>query len=115
MQETIKKLRHVAELLDSDVNYSINEIADRLGQHPRTVRRYIRCLRELGFKIERGPNGMHLSYPEKYNNTGDDAILHLSSEEVLLLYDLLKNADAQLTDGHTELLRKVAALQNKIS
>lgn len=51
-QPKIERLLRLMKMLSSNVNYTIGELAKKLGMSPRTIYRYIDTFKNAGFTVE---------------------------------------------------------------
>ncbi len=88
----LRKIHTLLELiiyLSSGVNYSLNEIMNRFELSDRTARRYIKLLRDVGFKIPRPVDGFyHIDKKSPYFKELSE-LVHFSKEEAHILHQAI--------------------------
>lgn len=85
----ILRLLNLMKLLSSNVDYTIQELMDRLETSRRSIFRYLDTLRFAGFAMAKKGTNIHklLSMPEEGLDLS--RLIHLSDEEAYLLHNLM--------------------------
>ena len=52
-QPKLERMLRLMKLLSGNVNYTVNELAERLGTTYRSIYRYIDTFKECGFAVEK--------------------------------------------------------------
>lgn len=88
-QPKIERLLRLMKMLSSNVNYTIGELAKKLGMSPRTIYRYIDTFKNAGFTVESQYGDVYKlkSMPKCAPNF--DKLLYFSEDEAYLVNSLL--------------------------
>ncbi len=112
-QPKIERLLRLMKLLTLPVNYTIDEIAERLGMSRRTVYRYIDTLKGAGFAVARIGDSFHiLKEDSRFNDI--EQLVHFSEEESFMVNSLLDALD-DTNMLKQNLKRKLASVYNSTS
>ena len=102
------------QLLASNTNYTLNEIADKLELSRRSMFRYIDTFKNAGFVVQRIGEGIYkiTSYDKEYKDLSQ--LVYFSEEEAIILSHLIENLDStnSLKAG---LKQKLAAVYDSTS
>lgn len=112
MQQTIERILRLMDLMNSNVNYSIDDLARRTGLSKRTIQRYICTIREAGLEVSSGSGGLHITYPEGISPEMKYA-LHLSEEETETLIGMLEDNPGDSPEIIQGILKKINGLKDK--
>ena len=85
----IVRLLKLMELLSSNVDYTIQELMDRLETSRRSVFRYIDSLKLAGFTMKKKGTSVHKLLTNSCHKIELSQLIHLSDEEAYLLHNLL--------------------------
>lgn len=85
----IVRLLKLMELLSSNVDYTIQELMDRLETSRRSVFRYIDSLKVAGFTMKKKGTSVHKLLTNSCHKIELSQLIHLSDEEAYLLHNLL--------------------------
>ena len=85
----IVRLLKLMELLSSNVDYTIQELMDRLETSRRSVFRYIDSLKVAGFTMKKKGTSVHKLLTNSCHKIELSQLIHLSEEEAYLLHNLL--------------------------
>ena len=88
-QPKIERLLRLMKYLSGNVNYSIGELADRLGMSPRTVYRYIDTLRSAGFAVNKLSGDIYKLCRLPKDAVEIDKLVYFSEEEAYLVNSLI--------------------------
>ena len=91
-QPKIERLLRLMKMLAGNVDYTVDEIADRLQMSRRTIYRYIDTLKEAGFAIRRGGDCFKLLKEGRHFNELEQ-LVHFSEEESFLVNRLIDGLD----------------------
>ena len=82
------------QLLASNTNYTLNEIADKLELSRRSMFRYIDTFKNAGFVVQRIREGIYkiTSYDKEYKDLSQ--LVYFSEEEAIILSHLIENLDS---------------------
>lgn len=113
-QPKIERMLRLMKLLSSNVNYTIDELAEKLGTTYRSIYRYIDTFKDSGFVVEKLYGNVYkmTTMPKSYPNF--DKLLYFSEEEAVLVNSLLDRLDP--TNAlKTDLKKKLAVIYNTTS
>lgn len=85
----IVRLLKLMELLSSNVDYTIQELMDRLETSRRSVFRYIDSLKIAGFTMKKKGTSVHKLLTNSCHKIELSQLIHLSDEEAYLLHNLI--------------------------
>lgn len=85
----IVRLLKLMELLSSNVDYTIQELMDRLETSRRSVFRYIDSLKVAGFTMKKKGTSVHKLLTNSCHKIELSQLIHLSDEEAYLLHNLI--------------------------
>ena len=93
-QPKIERMLRMIQLLASNTNYTLNEIADKLELSRRSMFRYIDTLKNAGFVVQRIGEGIYkiTSYDKEYKDLSQ--LVYFSEEEAIILSHLIENLDS---------------------
>ena len=82
------------QLLASNTNYTLDEIADKLELSRRSMFRYIDTFKSAGFVVQRISEGVYkiTSYDKEYKDLSQ--LVYFSEEEAIILSHLIENLDS---------------------
>ena len=85
----ILRLLDLMKLLSSNVDYTIQELMDRLEISRRSIFRYLDTLRTAGFAVQKKGTNIHKLLSKKDDSINLSRLIHFSDEEAYLLHNLL--------------------------
>ncbi|MBR4826586.1 MAG: WYL domain-containing protein [Bacteroidales bacterium] len=88
-----ERLLRLMQMLAGPVEYTIDELSDRLEMSVRTIYRYLNTFEDVGFTVRRGSNVPRLLTTNRRNLSIDDLVC-FSREEAALVNQLLDRLDA---------------------
>lgn len=106
-QPKIERLLRLIMLMTSKVNYSIEDISERLGTSPRSIYRYIETLRNCGFVVDKKKSNLYKLVKLPNSSIDFNKLIYFSEEEAYIISSLISNLD------NTNALK--TALQKKLS
>lgn len=113
-QPKLERMLRMIQLLASNTNYTLNEIADKLELSRRSMFRYIDTFKNAGFVVQRIGEGIYkiTSYDKEYKDLSQ--LVYFSEEEAIILSHLIENLDStnSLKAG---LKQKLAAVYDSTS
>ena len=112
MQQTIERVIRLMDLINSNVNYSIDDLARRTGLSKRTIQRYISTIREAGLEVSNGSEGLHITYPEGHSSETRNT-LYLSEEEIKTIIGMLEENTGDPPEIVQSILKKITSLKDK--
>lgn len=110
-QAKIERMLSLMKLLTSTVDYTIEEMADRLGMGTRTVYRYLTSFSDAGFIIQKTGKHRFRLCTESPFFKDISQLVHFSEEEAYMVNQLIDSiADTNLVKCN--LKRKLASVYN---
>ena len=105
----IVRLLKLMELLTSNVDYTIQELMERLETSRRSIFRYLDSFKSAGFTMKKKGNNIHKLLTHSCHKIELSQLIHLSDEEAYLLHNLIGalTSDCQVA---INLENKLAAL-----
>lgn len=91
-QPKIERLLRLMKMLTANVEYSVDDLAERLGMSRRTVYRYIDTFREAGFLIKKSGDFIRLDR-ESPHFKDISQLVHFTEEEAVILRRAIENID----------------------
>lgn len=91
-QPKIERLLRLMKMLTANVEYSVDDLAERLGMSRRTVYRYIDTFREAGFLIKKSGDFIRLD-KESPHFKDISQLVHFTEEEAVILRRAIENID----------------------
>ena len=113
-QPKIERMLRLMALLSSNVEYTVDELAERLEMSRRTVYRYIDTFRGAGFSVEKVRDYVYHLTTLKAGVADLSSIVYFSPEEAYIVNRLIDGLDSDnsLRDG---LRQKLAAIYDRTS
>ena len=113
-QPKIERMLRLMRLMASNTNYTIDELAERLGTTYRSIYRYIDTFKECGFAVEKLQGGVYKMTTVNRSYPNFEKLLYFSQEEAYLVNSLIDRLDP--TNAlKAELKRKLAVIYNSTS
>ncbi len=91
-QPKIERMLRLMKMLTANVEYSVDEIAERLDMSRRTIYRYIDTFREAGFVIKKSGNCIRLDKESPYFKDISQ-LVHFTEEEAVILRRAIESID----------------------
>lgn len=91
-QPKIERLLRLMKMLTANVEYSVDDIADRLDMSRRTIYRYIDTFRDAGFVIKKSGNCIRLD-KESPHFKDISQLVHFTEEEAVILRRAIESID----------------------
>ena len=113
-QPKIQRMLRLLALLSSQVEYTVDELAERLGMSQRTIYRYIDTFRDAGFSVEKVRDYVYRLTTIREGVADLSDIVYFSPEEAYIVNRLIDGLDADnaLRSG---LRQKLAAIYDRTS
>lgn len=108
-QPKIKRMLRLMKMMSGNVNYTVNELAERLGTTYRSIYRYIDTFKESGFAVEKLQGGVYKLTTVNRAYPKFDKLLYFSQEEAYIVNSLIDRLDPTNT-LKAELKRKLAVI-----
>ena len=91
-QPKIERLLRLMKMLTANVEYSVDDIAERLDMSRRTIYRYIDTFRDAGFVIKKSGNCIRLD-KESPHFKDISQLVHFTEEEAVILRRAIESID----------------------
>lgn len=108
-QPKLERMLRLMKLLSGNVNYTINELAERLDTTYRSIYRYIDTFKECGFAVEKLHGGVYKMTTVNRSYPNFEKLLYFSQEEAYLVNSLIDRLDPTNT-LKADLKRKLAVI-----
>ena len=92
-QPKIERVLRLMKLLTGNLNYTIEELAERLGTSPRSVYRYIETFKEAGFVVHKLEGGVYRLGKESRYFKDISQLIHFTDEEAYIVNQLIEALD----------------------
>ena len=92
-QPKIERMLRVIQLLSSNVNYTLDELSEKMGISKRSLFRYIDTFKNAGFVVQRIDEGVYkmTTYNKEYADLSQ--LVYFSQEEAIVVSRLIENLD----------------------
>ena len=113
-QPKIERMLRLMNMLASNKNYTIDELAERLGISYRSIYRYIDTFKDSGFVVEKLHSNVYRlgKMPKGYVDLKD--LIYFSEEEAYIVNSLINSLDSTNT-LKINLKKKLSAVYNSTS
>jgi predicted DNA-binding transcriptional regulator YafY len=92
-QPKIERLLRLMKLLTANVNYTVEELAERLDTSYRTIYRYIDTFKDAGFVVQRLDGGVYRLGKESPHFKDISQLIHFTDEEAHIVNQLIDALD----------------------
>ena len=110
-QPKLERLLRLMKLLTSNVNYTVNDLAERLDTSYRSIYRYIETFKEVGFVVHKESGAVYRLGKESPYFKDISQLIHFTDEEAHIVNQLI----GALDDTNTlkqNLRRKLSSIYN---
>lgn len=113
-QPKIERLLRLMKMMSGNMNYTIDELAEKLGTSYRSIYRYIDTFKESGFVVEKLHSNVYKlgKMPRSYVDLKN--LIYFSEEEAYIVNSLINSLDSTNT-LKTNLKKKLSAVYNSTS
>lgn len=113
-QPKIERLLRLMKMMSGNINYTIDELADKLGTSYRSIYRYIDTFKESGFVVEKLHSNVYKlgKMPRTYVDL--KSLIYFSEEEAYIVNSLINSLDST-NMLKTNLKKKLSAVYNSTS
>lgn len=113
-QPKIERLLRLMKMMSGNINYTIDELADKLGTSYRSIYRYIDTFKESGFVVEKLHSNVYKlgKMPRTYVDLKN--LIYFSEEEAYIVNSLINSLDST-NMLKTNLKKKLSAVYNSTS
>ena len=113
-QPKIERLLRLMKMMSGNINFTVDELAERLGISYRSIYRYIDTFKESGFVVEKLHSNVYKlgKMPKSYVDL--KRLIYFSEEEAYIINSLINSLD-NTNALKTNLLKKLSAVYNSTS
>jgi predicted DNA-binding transcriptional regulator YafY len=113
-QPKIERLLRLMKMMSGNTNFTVDELAERLGISYRSIYRYIDTFKESGFVVEKLHSNVYKlgKMPKSYVDL--KRLIYFSEEEAYIINSLINSLD-NTNALKTNLLKKLSAVYNSTS
>lgn len=113
-QPKIERLLRLMKMMSGNINYTIDELADKLGTSYRSIYRYIDTFKESGFVVEKLHSNVYKlgKMPRTYVDL--KSLIYFSEEEAYIVNSLINSLDST-NMLKTNLKKKLSAVYGSTS
>lgn len=113
-QPKLERMLRLMKLMTANVNYTINDLADRLGTTSRSIYRYIDTFKDAGFVVHKLEGGVYKLGKESPYFKDISQLVHFTDEEAHVFNQLIEGLD-DTNLLKQNLRRKLANVYNSTS
>lgn len=92
-QPKLERLLRLMKLMTGNVNYTVNDLAERLGTSYRSIYRYIETFKEAGFVVHKLEGGIYKLGKESRYFKDISQLVHFTDEEAHIVNQLIEGLD----------------------
>lgn len=92
-QPKLERLLRLMKLLTGNVNYTVNDLAERLDTSYRSIYRYIETFKDAGFVIHKLEGGVYKLGKESPHFREISQLVHFTDEEAHIVNQLIEGLD----------------------
>lgn len=92
-QPKIERVLRLMKMMTGNNNYTVEEMAERLGISYRSVYRYIETFKSSGFVVQRKDNGVYKLGKESRHFKEISQLIHFTDEEAHIVNQLIEGLD----------------------
>ena len=92
-QPKLERLLRLMKLMTGNVNYTVNDLAERLGTTYRSVYRYIDTFKDAGFVVQNMGGGVYKLGKESRYFKEISQLIHFTDEEAHIVNQLIEGLD----------------------
>ena len=92
-QPKIERVLRLMKMMTGNNNYTVEDMAERLGTSPRSVYRYIDTFKEAGFVVQRKEGGVYRLGKESRYFKEISQLIHFTDEEAHIVNQLIEALD----------------------
>lgn len=92
-QAKIERVLRLMKLMTSNVNYTVEELAERLGTSYRSIYRYIETFKGAGFVVHKLEGGVYKLGKESRYFKDISQLIHFTDEEAHIINSLIEGLD----------------------
>lgn len=92
-QPKIERLLRLMKLMTGNVNYTVNDLAERLDTTYRSIYRYIESFKDAGFVVQKLEGGVYKLSKESPHFKDISQLVHFTDEEAHIVNQLIEGLD----------------------
>ena len=92
-QPKIERLLRLMKLMTGNINYTVNDLAERIGTTYRSVYRYIDTFKDAGFVVQNLGGGVYKLGKESRHFKDISQLVHFTDEEAHIVNQLIEALD----------------------
>lgn len=92
-QPKIERLLRLMKLMTGNVNYTVNDLAERLDTTYRSIYRYIESFKDAGFVVQKLEGGVYKLSKESSHFKDISQLVHFTDEEAHIVNQLIEGLD----------------------
>ena len=92
-QTKIERLLRLMKLMTGNVNYTVNDLAERLETSYRSIYRYIESFKDAGFVVQKLDGGVYKLSKESPQFKDISQLVHFTDEEAHIVNQLIEGLD----------------------
>ena len=92
-QPKIERLLRLMKLMTGNVNYTVNDLAERLDTTYRSIYRYIESFKDAGFVVQKLDGGVYKLSKESPHFKDISQLVHFTDEEAHIVNQLIEALD----------------------
>ena len=110
-QPKLERMLRLMKLMTANVNYTVNDLAERLGTTYRSIYRYIDTFKDAGFVVQKLEGGIYKLGKESRYFKDISQLVHFTDEEAHIVNQLIEGLDDTNTLKQN-LRRKLTSVYN---
>ena len=92
-QPKIERVLRLMKLMAGGINYTVEELADKLQTSPRSIYRYIETFKDAGFVVQKLEGGVYKLGKESRYFKEISQLIHFTDEEAHIVNQLIESLD----------------------
>ena len=92
-QPKLERMLRLMKLMTGNINYTVNDLAERLDTSYRSIYRYIETFKEAGFVVQKLDGGVYKLGKESRYFKEISQLVHFTDEEAHIVNQLIEALD----------------------
>ena len=92
-QPKVERLLRLMKMMTGNVNYTVNDMAERLGTSYRSIYRYIETFKDAGFVVHKLDGGVYRLGKDSKHFKDISQLIHFTDEEAHIVNQLINGLD----------------------
>jgi predicted DNA-binding transcriptional regulator YafY len=92
-QPKVERLLRLMKMMTGNVNYTVNDMAERLGTSYRSIYRYIETFKDAGFVVHKLNGGVYRLGKDSKHFKDISQLIHFTDEEAHIVNQLINGLD----------------------